>query len=364
MPLTTLHTASAGFESARQVNVLPAGHKGQRLHGHSFRAKVRAALPATWARYPGAQVQTLSDKLEACTSQLDYRLLNELLPSPTDENLARWLRDQLDVPGLEQVGIQSTLDQGVDLDKQDQAHVWRRYRFESAHKLPNVPMGHKCGRLHGHGFEVILHANQDAGGRDISIDYDHLDEVWAPFHYQLHRKYLNDIEGLSNPTSEVMAGWLWQRLKPVLPELSWVTVYETGSCGANFNGHEYRIWKEMTLDSALVLKQAPAGDALSHVHGHTYTLRLHLSAPLDQVMGWTVDFGDVKDLFNPIFKMLDHHPLHEIPDLADCDAATVAHWILHKARVVLPEVDRVDLYETRGCGAIALVGHEGPPLPI
>ena len=70
-----------------------------------------------------------------------------------------------------------------------------------------------------------------------------------------------------------------ERLKPVLPELSWVTVYETGSCGANFNGYEYRIWKEMTLDSALVLKQAPSEDALSHVHGHTYTLRLHLSAP-------------------------------------------------------------------------------------
>ena len=70
-------------------------------------------------------------------------------------------------------------------------------------------------------------------------------------------------------------------------------------------------------------------------------------------MGWTVDFGDVKALFKPIFKMLDHQPLHEIADLADCDAASLAHWILHKARVVLPQVDRVDLYETRGCGALA-----------
>lgn len=364
MTLTTLHTASAGFESARQVDVLPEGHKGRQLHGHSFRAKVRAHLPAAWAPYGGAEVATLSERLEACTRQLDYRLLNEVLTPPTDENLARWLRDQLDVPGLEQVGIQSTADQGVDLDRHDHAHVWRRYRFESAHKLPHVPLGHKCGRLHGHGFEVILHANQDAGGRDISIDYDHLDEVWAPFHYQLHHRYLNDIEGLHNPTSEVMAGWLWERLKPILPELSWVTVYETGSCGANFNGHTYRIWKEMTLDSALFLKNAPAGDLFGQIHGHTYTLRLHLSAPLDEVMGWTVDFGDVKDLFNPIFKMLDHHPLHEIADLADCDAASVAHWIVHKARVVLPQVDRVDVYETRGCGAVALVGHEGPPLPI
>ncbi len=364
MPCTTLHTASRGFESARQVGVLPSGHRSHRLHGHSFVAKIRASLPEGWAPFAGAEVQALGQRLEACTSRLDYRLLNDELASPTDENIARWLRDRLDVPGLEQVGIQSTTDQGVDLDRHDHAHVWRRYRFESAHQLPNVPLGHKCGRMHGHGFEVIVHANQDAGGRDISIDYDHLDEVWAPFHEQLHHRCLNDIEGLGNPTSEVIAGWLWQRLKGLLPELSWVTVYETGSCGANFNGHDYRIWKEMTLDSALILKRAPESDPLAHIHGHTYTLRLHLSAPLDQVMGWTVDFGDVKTLFDPIFKRIDHRPLHQIEDLADCDAASVAQWILSQARQVLPCVDRVDLTETRGCGAIALSGSEGPALPI
>jgi 6-pyruvoyltetrahydropterin/6-carboxytetrahydropterin synthase len=364
MPLATLHTASRGFESARQVALLPEGHRGQRLHGHSFVAKVRAHLPPDWAPFPGAEVQTLGQRLAACTELLDYRLLNDIVDLPTDENIARWVRDRLDVPGLEQVGIQSTVDQGVDLDRHDQAHVWRRYRFESAHQLPHVPLGHKCGRMHGHGFEVILHANQDADGRDISIDVDHLDEVWAPFHAQLNHRCLNDIEGLSNPTSEVIAGWLWQRLKGVLPELSWVTVYETGSCGANFNGSDYRIWKEMTLDSALILKRAPTSDPLSHIHGHTYTLRLHLAAPLDAVMGWTVDFGDVKTLFNPIFKALDHHPLHELAGLADCDAASMAHWILDQARQVLPQVDRVDLYETRGCGALALVGAEGPALPI
>ena len=354
MSLLTLHTASRNFESARQVGILPEGHKGRRLHGHSFVAKIRADLPAGWAPYPGGEVPLLGQRLAACTEQLDYRLLNDLHPNPTDENLARWLRDQLDVPGLEQVGIQSTADQGVDLDRHDQAHVWRRYRFQSAHKLPNVPLGHKCGRLHGHGFEVIVHANQDAGGRDLSIDYDHLDAIWAPFHYQLNHRYLNDIEGLSNPTSEIMAGWLWARLKAVLPELSWVTVYETGSCGANFNGRDYRIWKELTLDSAVRLQHAPPHDPHSVVHGHTYTLRLHLAAPLDAVMGWTVDFGDVKERFKPIFKALDHHPLHEMPGLADSDAATLAHWVLQEARATLPQVDRVDLYQTRGCGALAM----------
>jgi 6-pyruvoyltetrahydropterin/6-carboxytetrahydropterin synthase len=141
-------------------------------------------------------------------------------------------------------------------------------------------------------------------------------------------------------------------------------VFETGSCGANFDGKNYRIWKDLTLDSALQLKRAPDGSALRRIHGHTYTLRLHLSAPLDQVMGWTVDFGDVKEIFNPIFKALDHQPLYAIPDLVDCDTASIASWILKKAQAQLPQLDRVDLFETRGCGAIVSAGYEGPALPV
>ena len=364
MSVKTLFAASAGFEAARHVDILPVGHRSRRLHGHSFLAKVRCALPAGWARFPGGEVERLRSELESRIAQLDYRLLNEQLQQPTDENLARWVRDHLDVPGIEQIGIQSTAHEGVDLNLAGHAHVWRRYVFQSAHRLPNVPVGHKCGRMHGHGFEVIVHANQDLGARDLSIDYDHLDEVWAPLHLQLNYACLNDLPDLQNPTSELLSSWLWERIKPTLPELSWITVYETGSCGANFDGKHYRIWKELTLDSALRLNHAPDDSAPRRIHGHTYTLRLHLSAPLDEVMGWTVDFGDVKEIFSPIFEALDHQPLHEIADLRDCDTASIASWILNKARDRLPQLDRVDLYETRGCGAIVSAGEEGPALPV
>lgn len=360
----TLFVASAGFEAARQVDILPAGHRSRQLHGHSFLAKIRCVLPQEWASFPGGEVERLRNELEGTIARLDYRLLNEEVGQPTDENLARWVRQQIGVPGLQQVGIQSTLYEGVDLDANADAHVWRRYIFQSAHQLPNVPPGHKCGRMHGHGFEVILHAKQALGSGDLSIDYDHLDALWAPIHAELDHACLNDITGLQNPTSEVISSWIWERLKPQLPQLSWVTVYETASCGANFDGTHYRIWKEMTLDSSLMLKRAPSGSRLRHIHGHTYTLRLHLSAPLDEVMGWTVDFGDVKELFNPLFKRLDHHPLHEIPDLADCDTASIGAWILDKARADIPQVDRVDLYETRGCGAIVTTTGKGPALPV
>lgn len=232
--------------------------------------------------------------------------------------------------------------------------IYKRFHIEAAHRLPNVPAGHKCGRMHGHGFEVILHADQDIGESDYGLDYDRIDDIWAPLHFELNYQCLNEIEGLENPTSEVISAWLWHRLKPLLPELSWVTVYETGSCGANFDGQNYRIWKEMTFDSAIRLKNAPEGSPLRGIHGHTWALRLHLNAPLDAVMGWTVDFGDVKALFDPVFKAIDHRPLFENEAIDDGDALSLARWVLAQGRAVLPQLDRIDVYETRGNGAIVL----------
>lgn len=374
MPEHLLHLAAASFESACRIDLLPEGHRARRLHGHSYLARVRARLPQGWCAFPGSEADDLRTRLSEALAPLDHALLNERLANPTDENLARWIRARLTesgsgtaasaVPGLEQVGIQSTRDSGVDLDARDHAHIWRRYRFEAAHRLTGVPAGHKCGRMHGHGFEAILHADQDLGSRDLGIDYDHLDECWAPIHEQFDHACLNDIPGLENPTSEIIGAWIWARLKPRLPALSWVTVYETGSCGAHFDGRHYRIWKELTLDSALRLRHAPEGDRRRRIHGHTYILRLHLCAPLDTVRGWTVDFGDVKTLFDPIFRELDHRPLHELAGIADNDTASLARWIRDRARPRLPALDRIDLYETRGCGAILSWGEEGPALPV
>lgn len=356
--------AAAGFEAAREVTLLPHGHRSRRLHGHSFLAKVRAELPPGWAAFPGDEVAALRQRLARCVAPLDYQHLNRQVREPTDENLARWVRREIDVPGVRSVGIQSTADEGADMDANDSVYVWRRYRFESAHRLPNVPPGHQCGRMHGHGFEVILHAGEDLAGREMGIDYDRLDQVWAPLHEALHHACLNDIAGLCNPTSEMIASWIWQRLKPELPELSWVTVYETAGCGAHFDGTSYRIWKEMTLDSALRLKRAPESDPRRRIHGHTYTLRLHLHAPLDEVRGWTIDFGDVKRAFKPIFRRLDHQPLHEIADIEDNDTAALARWIRAQSAPLLPQLDRVDLYETRGCGTLLAWSQEAPALPI
>jgi 6-pyruvoyltetrahydropterin/6-carboxytetrahydropterin synthase len=357
------HVAAAPFEAARRVCILPEGHRSRRLHGHSFLARVRAALPVGWAPFAGGETAALKESLERCVATLDYRDLNEHLPVPTDENLARWVRECLEVPGIESVGIQSTGDQGADLDGSEHAHVWRRFRFEAAHRLPNVPEGHKCGRMHGHGFEVILHADQELGAGDMGVDFDHLGAIWAPLHRELHHACLNDLEGLENPTSELLCAWLWRRLKPTLPALSWVTVYETATAGCHYDGAHYRIWKEQRFESALRLVKAPEGDPRRRIHGHSYLLRLHLTAPLDEVLGWTVDYGDVKELFKPVYRQLDHHRLNELHRLDDADPASLALWMREEAAAALPQLERVDLHEIPGCGAVLCWGDLGPALP-
>jgi 6-pyruvoyltetrahydropterin/6-carboxytetrahydropterin synthase len=348
-----LFTAEAPFEAARSLDGAAPGHRARRLHGHGFVASVHAALGPQWAGFAGGEARRLQQRLQRCVEPLDYRLLNEELEEPSDESLARWLKARLDVPGIERVAVRSTAGQGVELDRAGRAQAWRRYRFEAAHRLPNVPAGHKCGRMHGHGFEVVLHAR---AGREGAIDYERLDRHWAPLQAQFHLACLNEIEGLENPTSEMLAGAIWRRLKPEAPELVRVTVYETAACGAHFDGCRYRIWTETTLDSALRLKRAPDGDPRRRVHGHTYTLRLHLTAALHDVLGWTIDFGDVKEIFRPVFLKLDHQPLHELAGLEDNDVATLARWIRAQIASELPQLERIDVFDAGCCGALLAWG--------
>ncbi len=358
-------TAVSPFEAAREVRILPKKHRSRRVHGHSFLAKIRTKLEGTaWADFPGDEPNFLRDRLEHCVRALDYRFLNDVVSVPTDENLARYIIARVvDIPGVDMVGIQSTRDAGVDLDERNRAHVWRKFRFEAAHQLPNVPEGHQCGRMHGHSFEVILHANQEIAGQDMAVDFDLSINKWQPLHDELHHTCLNDIKDLENPTSEIIAAWIWNRLKPEMPELSWVTIYETVTAGCHYDGEHYRIWKESRLESAVRLIRAPESKRRSRLHGHSFLTRLHLSAPLDDVLGWTIDYGDVKERFKSVYSQLDHHQLDGLKGLEDTDTISLLHWMRSELGDSLPELDRIDLFETPGCGAFLQWGENGPALP-
>jgi 6-pyruvoyltetrahydropterin/6-carboxytetrahydropterin synthase len=109
--------------------------------------------------------------------------------------------------------------------------------FEAAHRLPHVPPGHKCARLHGHSFRVAIVVEGEVDERPgWLIDYADIQEAVAPLREQLDHRYLNEIPGLENPTSEVLAGWIWDRLKPRLPLLSKVVVRETCTTRCEYEG--------------------------------------------------------------------------------------------------------------------------------
>jgi 6-pyruvoyltetrahydropterin/6-carboxytetrahydropterin synthase len=118
-----------------------------------------------------------------------------------------------------------------------ETEIWKEFGFESAHRLPHVPDGHKCGRLHGHSFKIRLTLRGDPGERTGWImDFADLKEAWKPLHEVLDHRYLNEIPGLENPTSEVLARWIWERMAPVLPQLSSVSVRETCTAGCTYRG--------------------------------------------------------------------------------------------------------------------------------
>ena len=116
--------------------------------------------------------------------------------------------------------------------------VFREFSFEAAHQLPNVPAGHKCARLHGHSFRVSVHVRgpvDPASG--MVVDFADIDRAFAPVHDQLDHYFLNDVEGLENPTSENLARWIWQRVQAGLP-VTKVVVRETCTSGAEYTGCE------------------------------------------------------------------------------------------------------------------------------
>jgi 6-pyruvoyltetrahydropterin/6-carboxytetrahydropterin synthase len=118
-------------------------------------------------------------------------------------------------------------------------NIFKVFTLEAAHRLPHVPEGHKCARLHGHSFRIEIHVSGELDPHlGWVMDFADLKAAFQPLYDQLDHHYLNDIEGLENPTSEMLARWIWQRLKPRLPLLSSVVVHETCTSGCRYQAPE------------------------------------------------------------------------------------------------------------------------------
>lgn len=113
----------------------------------------------------------------------------------------------------------------------------KAFDFEAAHWLPCFPEGHKCRRMHGHSFKVEVVVEGDVPEeRGYLVDYGEIKRAIAPVRDRLDHYCLNEIEGLENPTSEVLARWIWRELAGVLPMLSEVVVHETCTSRCHYRG--------------------------------------------------------------------------------------------------------------------------------
>jgi 6-pyruvoyltetrahydropterin/6-carboxytetrahydropterin synthase len=113
----------------------------------------------------------------------------------------------------------------------------KTFQFEAAHLLPHLPATHKCRRLHGHSFQVEVAVSGEVNLKlGWLIDYAEISDAFKPLLERLDHYYLNEIPGLENPTSENVAIWIWEKLKPRLPLLTEVVVAETCTARCVYRG--------------------------------------------------------------------------------------------------------------------------------
>jgi 6-pyruvoyltetrahydropterin/6-carboxytetrahydropterin synthase len=118
------------------------------------------------------------------------------------------------------------------------ARLTKDFRFEAAQTLPRVPEGHKCRRLHGHSFKVEISVEGEVDPH-TGWFYDHaqIGDAMKPLLDSLDHSYLNDIDGLENPTIENMAAWFWQRLAAKCPGLCEIVIHETPTARCVYRGN-------------------------------------------------------------------------------------------------------------------------------
>lgn len=115
--------------------------------------------------------------------------------------------------------------------------ITQAFTFEAAHRLPNVAETHRCFALHGHSYRIELRLDGAVDPHTgFVVDFFEIEKVFGPLLTSLDHSYLNDLPGLANPTAELIAQWIWGRIKPDLPQLSAIVCYETPNCWAEYDG--------------------------------------------------------------------------------------------------------------------------------
>ncbi|MGK5094170.1 6-carboxytetrahydropterin synthase [Deltaproteobacteria bacterium TL4] len=327
------------FEAARKLN--RNSFPFQRLHGHSFCLTCHQNWPETQHPENWEQMEL---QLAPVLVQLDYSFLNESLnlSDPSDVDIIKWCLPQLDELDLETLQLRSAPETHA-MYHNSSFFLSHQLEIHAAHYLPNVPPGHKCGRLHGHNFQIGIQWQPEQP--PYVTHFEELLKLFAPIHERLQGQFLNHIPGLENPTSENLCTWLWNSFKSILPSLTLITTFETPNSGSRYDGNQWSGFKAFSMDSAI---EGPSGPM-----GHTYLVRLYiLKAKLDETLGWTRDFGEINELFNPLFKQLDHHALMQVNTLDSSSTIHLAQWIDNQLSPQLNDLHKIEIWDTKHTGVI------------
>jgi len=115
--------------------------------------------------------------------------------------------------------------------------IFKQFTFDSAHFLPNVPDGHKCKNIHGHTYHLTVYL-EDKLDEHLGwvSDFAEVKKIIKPIIEMVDHKLINEVEGLENPTCEMLAVWLWDKIKPMVPQLAKIQLNETPTSGAIYEG--------------------------------------------------------------------------------------------------------------------------------
>ena len=115
--------------------------------------------------------------------------------------------------------------------------VYKKFTIESARSLPNLPDNHPCKRVHGHSFKIIISLKGSINKKTgFVIDFSDIEKAFNPIKSRLDHVYLNDVEGLENPSSENICIWIWKKIKSKLPGLHMIEIKETMTTGCKYRG--------------------------------------------------------------------------------------------------------------------------------
>lgn len=217
-----------------------AAHKtlrpdGMRLHGHSYRVDVVVAGPINEALGWVMDYADIGAAFQPIFAILDHRYLNEVegMQDPTLEGVEAWIKKHLESSlttikelHVSIVGKCHYEPENLKTDRVLGLPTRLRMGFEAAHFLPNLAEEHKCRRMHGHSFTAEIGA----------LDLKAVEPALQALYPVLNECLLNDIEGLENPTSEMLARWIWQRLGPKVPGLNTIVVAETCTARCVYRG--------------------------------------------------------------------------------------------------------------------------------